>query len=288
MKWQESQAKLVVDYIGLTVGSVLVALALAYFLVPHRIAAGGISGLATVIHYVFGFPVGITMLAINVPLFLISLKQLGLSFGVRSLYGTVVLSLFTDLFAAKAYVATRDPLLAAIYGGILSGVGLGVVFRSGGTTGGTDLAARVLQKYFHTSVGRLLLGVDGVVIGLAGIVFGIELALYALASLFISSRVIDVVQEGVGYVKAALIISDRYEEIAAAIMQELERGVTRLEGCGGYTGKRRETILCVLARSEVSRLKELVARIDPSSFMVVADVQEALGEGFKEFLGRGR
>lgn len=264
------------------------ALALAYFLVPHRIAAGGVSGLATVIHYVFGFPVGITMLAINVPLFLISLKQLGISFGVRSLYGTVVLSLFTDLFAAKAYVATRDPLLAAIYGGILSGVGLGIVFRSGGTTGGTDLAARVLQKYFRTSVGRLLLGVDGVVIGLAGIVFGIELALYALASLFISSRVIDVVQEGVGYVKAALIISDRHEEIAAAIMQELERGVTRLEGRGGYTGKRREAILCVLARSEVSRLKELVARIDPSSFMVVADVQEALGEGFKEFSDRER
>lgn len=252
---------------------------------PHRIAAGGVSGMATVIYYVFGFPVGLTILALNIPLFALAIYRLGLRFGVRSFAGTVSLSLLTDLLQNRVNIPTAEPLLAAIYGGLLTGVGLGIVFRSGGTTGGTDLAAQLLRRRSGASVGQMLLVVDGIVIGLAGLVFGIELALYALISLFVSSRMIDSLQEGVGYAKVAFIISSRPQEIANGILYHLNRGATALEGEGLYTAQRRRIIFCVVNRAEVSRLKSLVNKIDPQAFMIVANVHEALGEGFKEWRG---
>ncbi|KNZ70129.1 hypothetical protein Tfer_1271 [Thermincola ferriacetica] len=275
-------AKVVRDYIGITVGVVIMALGLDMFLVPNKIAAGGVSGIATLLYYLFRVPVGMAMLLINVPLFLTAIKTLGFGFGVRSLYGTIALSVAVDLLAPYVPVPTHQPLLASIYGGIAVGIGLGLVFRYKATTGGTDLAAAIVNKYLvWASVGLILFGIDAMVIIAAGYVFNAELALYALLTVFLTARVIDVVQEGFGSAKAALIISDNAEEIGQAILEKLDRGATALHGTGFYTGTDKKVILSVVTRAEISGLKELVHQIDPRAFVILTDVHEVLGEGFK-------
>ncbi|GAB4264567.1 MAG: YitT family protein [Thermincola ferriacetica] len=258
------------------------ALGLDMFLVPNKIAAGGVSGIATLLYYLFRVPVGMAMLLINVPLFLTAIKTLGFGFGVRSLYGTIALSVAVDLLAPYVPVPTHQPLLASIYGGIAVGIGLGLVFRYKATTGGTDLAAAIVNKYLvWASVGLILFGIDAMVIIAAGYVFNAELALYALLTVFLTARVIDVVQEGFGSAKAALIISDNAEEIGQAILEKLDRGATALHGTGFYTGTDKKVILSVVTRAEISSLKELVHQIDPRAFVILTDVHEVLGEGFK-------
>jgi len=252
------------------------------FLVPNKIAAGGVSGIATIVYYAARFPVGLTMLIINVPLFLIGIRKLGVGFGIRSLFGTVTISLAVDLLAPVLPVPTREPLLASIYGGIVTGIGIGIVFRNRGTTGGTDLAAAIVNNYMKMSVGVVLFMIDAAVIAAAGITFkSAELALYALLTIFLTSRVIDMVQEGFGYAKAALIISDRPREISEAILSQMDRGVTTLKGKGMYTGTDRDVVFSVVTRAEISILKKLVHSIDPKAFVILTDVHEVLGEGFK-------
>lgn len=270
-----------VDYLGIILGAAVLASGISVFQVPNRIAAGGVSGAATIIHYLFQLPVGMVILMMNIPLFLLSLKELGLAFGVRSFFGTVCLGFFVDFFSARLTPLTSDLLLSSIYGGVLVGIGMGVVFRFKGTTGGTDLAARLINKYIKVSLGQSLLAIDFLVIAAAGVFFNAELAMYALLSLFVSTQVIDLVQEGVSFAKTAMIISPQVEEISRAILNELDRGATALKGRGMYTGLDRDVIMCVVTRAEVTRLKELVYQIDPKAFLVFNDVREVIGEGFR-------
>lgn len=273
------------EYLLILIGVLLTAAGLDMFLVPNRIAAGGVSGIATIVYYTAHVPVGITMLAINIPLFFMGIRRLGMSFGVRSLFGTIIISLGVDLMAPFLPVPTRDPLLASIYGGIVVGIGIGTVFRNRGTTGGTDLAAAIVNNYARVSVGVALFIIDASVIVAAGIAFGsAELALYALLTIFLTARVIDIVQEGFGYAKAALIISQKNREVADAILSRMDRGVTSLQGKGMYTGQGRDVLLSVVTRAEISTLKELVHTIDPDAFVILTDVHEVLGEGFKKRL----
>lgn len=277
-KWMRRHPAL--DYAVVLLGSLLVALSLNWFLVPNRIAAGGVSGFATVIHHLFGLPVGAVMLSLNVPLFVWSLLVLGSRFGVKTLLGAVATSIFADLTAGVVDPLTQDPFLAAIYGGILSGVGIGITFRAGGSTGGTDIAAQLLHHYLRRGLGRMLLAADGLVILFAGLAFNAELALYAFLAVFVSSRVIDVIQEGGTYAKAAFIVSERYREIAREVLYGMERGVTELKGQGMFTGASRPVLFVIVTRPEIARLRQIVAAIDPRAFMVVTDVSEVLGEGF--------
>jgi uncharacterized membrane-anchored protein YitT (DUF2179 family) len=202
-------------------------------------------------------------------------------FGARTLFGTVTLSIFVDLFNRWAVPITEDLVLAAVYGGIISGIGLGIAFRFGGSTGGTDMAAQLVARFFPTSVGQALLLVDGAVILLAGAVFGWELAMYALIAVFVSTKTIDFVQEGQSYAKACLIISDHPEAIGEAIMEKLERGVTSLQGKGMYTKQGKEVLLVIVSRLEIASIKRIVAEIDPRAFVIIHDVHEVLGEGFR-------
>ncbi|NLY56333.1 MAG: YitT family protein [Firmicutes bacterium] len=268
------------DYFLITVGALLTALALDLFLVPGKIAAGGVSGLATVFYHLFGFHVGVTMLVINVPLFIAGWRMIGRTFVVRTFYGAVMLSVLTDALAFLPAL-TSDSLLAALWGGILSGIGIGMTLKWGGSTGGTDLAALLLQRFFRISVGQTLLVIDFAIITFAGIVFGAELALYALITLFITTRVIDLVQEGMVYAKAAYIISDHAEEISQAVLDKMARGVTSFKATGMWTKTEREVLFIIVARSEIATLKQIVSRIDPRAFMVIHDAHEVLGEGFK-------
>ena len=276
--------KVLIEYFSILIGALLIAVGLDMFLVPNKIAAGGVSGIATIVYHVAGIPLGIVMLAINIPLFIIGIKLLGLGMGIRSLFGTITLSILVDFMAAlRLPVPTHNPILASIYGGIIVGVGLGIVFRNKGTTGGTDLAVAIINNYIKLSVGVVLFIVDASVIVAAGLVFeSAELALYALFTVFLTARVIDIVQEGFGNTRAALIISTKSDEVAAAIMKKLDRGVTSLMGKGMYTGNERDVILSVVTRPEISILKDLVYEIDPKAFVIMTEVHEVLGEGFKK------
>lgn len=269
------------DYLGIVLGTVITAVALNMFLIPNKVAAGGISGLATVLHHTFGLPVGMTMLAFDIPMLLLSVKILGTRFGMNTLLGAGILAASIDLSAPFVPVLTQDLLLNSLYGGILAGVGMGIVFKFKGTTAGTDLAAAIIHKLTKISIGQALLGVDFFVIATAGLVFGsAELSLYGLISLFVTTQIIDLVQEGSSNAKAFFIMSQSPEKVSEAIMTELGRGVTYLAGRGAYTHAKREVVFCVVNTREVSAVKDLVYRIDCQAFVIVTDAHEVLGEGF--------
>lgn len=276
-----SLRKIIVDVIWVTIGTLLVTLSLDLFLAPNKIAPGGVSGLAIVLQHIFGWPVGAVTLMINIPLFLLSIKVLGSAFGAKTLYSTVLLGVSIDALAFLKPL-THDAMLAAVYGGILMGIGLGIVIKYGATTGGTDMAAMTIHKYIpYLTVGRILLIIDFIIITLAGIEFSPELALYALATEFISIKVIDIIQEGSDYERVAIIISDKHEDISKAILTDMERGVTELKGRGAYSGNDKNVLLCVVSRGEVTTLRNLVKRIDKNAFMILSTAHEVLGEGFR-------
>lgn len=268
-------------YLGMTIGIAIVAIGINMFFVPNKIAAGGITGLATVLHYLSGLSVGSLMLIFNVPLFIIGIKILGAKYGVKTLYGAIALAVLVDVFAPYTPTLTHDILLNSIYGGLLVGVGMGLVFRFRGNTAGTALAAAILHKIFNITVGQSLLILDFFVVAFAGIVFkSPELALYAIIAIFVTAKIIDLVQEGPNNSKAFFIMAAEPELLAEGILKEVDRGVTFLQGKGGYTGQDRELLLCVVETSEVTQLKELIYQHDPQAFIIVTDAQEVLGEGF--------
>ena len=273
------------DYAGIFAGVAITALALDWFLIPNMIAAGGASGLATVIYHLTNLPVGLLMILINIPLFLASVRTFGGHFGARTIYGTALLSILIDLFViALPGPLTKDPLLAALYGGVLSGIGIGLTFRFNGTTGGTDIAARLLKKFTGLSIGRALLFIDMAIIILAGIVFRQpDLSLYALITVFVTSRAIDLILEGEDYARAAFIITSEADNIIQNVFAVLGRGITTIEGRGAYTGTDRQVLLCVVSRAEQSRLRTIVESTDPQAFVIITSVREVLGEGFMEF-----
>jgi uncharacterized membrane-anchored protein YitT (DUF2179 family) len=279
------------DYFWMTVGILLTAFALDSFLIPNRLAAGGLSGLATVIHYEglkFGLtlPVGLQMLAMNVVLLVIGLRARGWRYGAKTIYGTVALSLAIDALAPFApHLAAHDPLLAVLYGGALIGLGLGLVFKAGGNTGGTDLIAQLLTPHISLGIGQLMVAADALVMAVAAWEFGPTLALYGFVAVFITGAVVDIVQEGVSVEKAAYIITEKSEEVAALILNELGRGATGLMGRGLYTDTPREVILTVVSRREIDKLKDLVQSVDPTAFLIISDVHEVMGEGFKRMHG---
>ncbi|MDK2991101.1 MAG: hypothetical protein PWP48_334 [Clostridiales bacterium] len=267
------------DYLGIILGTLIVALSFNLFFVPNKIAPGGVGGIATVLYYLFKFPVGTTMLILNIPLFLAGVKVHGAGFGFKTLIATVLLSFFID--AIKLQPLTHNEILAAVYGGIIMGIGLGIVFRSDATTGGTDLAAKIVHKFMpYITMGWLLFMIDTAVVTFAGAVFGPEQALYAIIALFISSYVIDLIQEGLGSAKAFIVVSDKADEISKVILHDIDRGVTLLEGRGAYTQRKKDVILCVVSRTEVIRLKEIITAIDNKAFLIITDAREVHGEGF--------
>ncbi|MBL0389163.1 YitT family protein [Tumebacillus sp. ITR2] len=273
---------LFLDFLYITVGSLLIALAVTWVFVPNKTVTGGVTGISILLYYMFGWKVSVTSLLINIPLFWAGYRFLGgREFALKTLYGILALTIWLQVLEPlKDHPLTTDTLLASIYGGLLLGAGLGIVFRGRATTGGTDLAARLVQKYTGITAGTLLLVIDGSIVTAAGVIFGIERVLYALISLFITSKTIDLVQQGVAVGKVSYIITDHEEAVRQAILFNLVRGCTKLPSTGGFTGEQRPMLMTVVSRSEVSRLKELVRQIDPRAFVIVSDVQEVLGEGF--------
>lgn len=280
--------KSLISYILLTLGTFFIAAGLLMFLEPNTIAPGGVTGLAIVIKKLTGVEIFLTNILINVPLFIAGVYVLGRAFGVKTAYGTAALSLFLWLFTIgeASYMATDDILLAAIFGGILVGVGIGLVFRGGGTTGGTDLGGAILNKLIPgLSIAKMMMILDLFVIAAAGIVDQkLETSLYSMISLYVLVKVADFIVEGLDYSKSFHIVTDRPEEISRVIIDKLGRGVTSLYGKGMYTGKDKQVLLVVVNRAQVSKLKELVMEIDPRAFIMVSTAHEVLGEGFREIV----
>ncbi|RJX36961.1 YitT family protein [Paenibacillus pinisoli] len=280
VKRRNPQAQMVWNIFQLLLGAMIVALSFNMFLVPNGIASGGVSGISILVQKLTGIIPALTQWAINIPLFITGLLLLGRKFGAKTLLGTLLLPLFV-LLTASVPAPTDNPILAAIYGGIGVGLGLGLVFRGGGSTGGLDLAAQLLHRYTGLPYSLAVVCFDGCVIIAAGFIFSPETSLYALIGLFVTSKTIDFVQNGLQLSKVAFIISDHTEEVAKAILDDLDRGLTRLDGHGGYTGAGRTVLMVVVGQNEVPKLKQLVRDIDSGAFVIISNTAEVLGQGFK-------
>jgi uncharacterized membrane-anchored protein YitT (DUF2179 family) len=269
-------------------GSAVYAFGLQYFLLPNSLMEGGVTGIGVLLNYAAGWPLSITTLLLNIPLFLLGWKALGKSQMLYTIVGTVSLSLFLALFEYLTrqgwivpFESTSDTMLVALYAGATLGTGLGIVFRFGGTTGGIDIIARILSRRGF-SMGQIILVFDAVIIGVSMLYISLEKVLYTLVVVFIASKIIDFIQDGAYSAKAFSIFSDHSAAIANQITIELERGVTLMPAKGAFSGQNKEIVYCVVGRHETRRLKSIVRNIDPRAFIVIADVHDVLGEGFKE------
>ncbi len=273
--------KLIKRLIGITFGSIIQALGIVLFLSPNKIAPGGFSGLSIIIFHLTGFPVGLMYFILNLPLFIIAGKKWGFNFIGLTLFGVITSSFFIDFFSIYFSSLTSNPLLAAIYGGVLVGVGVGIVFKNWGSTGGTDLLGQIIYSFTGLSFGTSMFILDTTIVLIAGIVFkALEYSLYGMLSLFISSKVVDAVQEGFLSAKTVFLISDSVDKIKLRIMDELERGVTEVTVTGAYTGVEKKALICVIHQREISKLKEIIHEEDPKAFVVIGDAREVIGEGF--------
>ncbi|WP_090743356.1 YitT family protein [Mesobacillus persicus] len=269
------------EYINTLIGAAFVALAFNLFLLPNQIASGGVSGISIILANVLGWEPAFVQWAFNIPLFIAGVMLLGgRQYGLKTLVGTAFLP-FVVYLTNDLEPWTTDPLLAALFGGIGAGLGLGIVFRGKGSTGGTDLAAQIFNKYTGFSLGTSIAAIDGIIVLAAAAIFDIERGLYALIGLYVTSKTIDLVQVGLGRSKMTLVITSKQEEVREAILNKIDRGMTKLTAYGGYTDQERPILMCVVDQTEFTKLKQVVKTIDPSAFVIVTDASEVLGEGFK-------
>jgi uncharacterized membrane-anchored protein YitT (DUF2179 family) len=282
MPEQFNYLKIFRDYLIISVGALFFAVGLALFAEPFHIAPGGVSGLAIIINYLCGLPLGLTIIIINIPLFIAGFFKLGRSFVVSSLYAMLLSSVLVDLLA-QIPPFVEEPLLAALYGGLFIGAGMGFIFIHGASTGGSDIIVRLLRLRFASlRLGRIMFITDLFVIALAALVFGdLNRALYAIITVYVNSIVIDGIIYGLEFSKVAYIISQKSEQISQRIQVELERGVTLFFGEGGYSHQPAKIIMCALKRQQIIKFYAIVHETDPEAFVIVANAHEVVGYGFK-------
>ncbi len=273
------------NYTLILIGTLLVSLGYVYFITPYKIIPGGIYGISIVLHHTFGLPVGLTALAFNIPLTIIGTRVLGPRFGTKTVVGFVLTSVFVDVlsyFSEFKPLVDSDPLLSSIFGGALVGAGVGLIFKSKATSGGSDVIAMIIARYTRLPLGQLMMGVDSVIVLVGFIAFGDwRIPLYSWITIFVMGKVIDAVLSGISYEKTIFIVSDQYEAIRDKIINDLNRGGTFLHGEGMYNGSNKKVIFTVVNRRELAMLEEFIEKIDPKAFLTVMDANEILGQGFK-------
>ncbi len=280
----QNQRSKVANGILIVVGCALIGLAFSLFLIPHHFVPGGVSGISIIINYFARLPVGLLIIVLNIPIFLLGLKTMGKKYVLNSLIGMVLSSLMIDFFSVilKIKPATDNPILAAIYGGVLLGVGLGFVFRGRASTGGSDIIGMILSKYTGMSLGFGIMIADFVIISASGVAFhNLESPLYGYIVLFLSTKVIDMVLEGWNFTKLVIITSTRTDEIANFILHKLDRSGTALRSRSLYLNREGEIILTVIHRKQLQELRDFVRDIDPEAFVIINDTYDVLGKGFK-------
>lgn len=276
-KWE--LLKKLAKYLGIALGAIVSAYSVQGFIVQSGLGGGGIGGIALLLFYTFGFPIGTVNFLLNVPLFILGWKEVNRAFIVKTFWGIIVYSLALNYFKGVQPLELNDIFLGALYGGVLSGVGSGFVFRLGGSLGGTDIIAKVIQRRFGLAMGTTLLSFNALVITALWAILGPKIALYTLVSMFASSKTIDVISSGIP-AKSVTIISSESERIIQRILKELGRGVTFLHGQGGYSSAEKDVIICVVSISELVHLKRIVREEDPQSFIIVQNASEVVGRGF--------
>lgn len=270
---------LVLEYGLVLLGAFFIASGFNLFLLPNDIASGGVAGISTILRALFNWQPSIVQWSINIPLFIIGTIILGKKFGLKTFVGTIMMPFFVSL-TSQWQPATPDPLLGAIFGGMACGLGIGIVFRGKGSTGGIDLAAQILHKFVPLPFGICIALFDGIIVLAATFVFSVEQGLYALVGLFVTSRTIDLVQVGLNTSKSIMVITDFVEEVRGVLLNEVDRGLTVWQAEGGYTKEKRKMVMCVVNQSEFSKTTQLIKRIDPNAFIVVMNASEVIGEGF--------
>lgn len=287
--------KWITDYLFIIAGSFILAASFVFFITPHKIVPGGVYGISIVVHYltegVFpfwpdGIPVGLFALLIDIPLIITGIKVLGPKFGVKTITGSVLTAVFTDLITYMRPVGNaplvEDILLSCVFAGVLAGFGLGLIFKSRATSGGSDIIAMIIGKYTHIPLGRLMIYVDSFIVLFGLVAFGDwAIPLYSWIVIYITGRVIDLTIEGTEYNKALMIVSKAHEDIKDKLLLDLDRGGTYLSGTGMYTGDDKRIIYTVVSRREMAILREFISNIDPDAFITVMDTREILGEGFQ-------
>ncbi|MFA7123780.1 MAG: YitT family protein [Candidatus Delongbacteria bacterium] len=275
------------DIIMVFLGSLVMASGYVFFIVPYKIIPGGVYGIAIILHHTFGLPTGTSGLVMNIPLLIWGVKELGPRFGWRTIMGMTATSLLIDLitvFWGNGALIENDLLLSSLYGGVLIGAGLALIFMAKGTTGGSDIVAQILYKRSKMPMGQLLILIDTAVVILGVIMFkDIKLALYAIITIYVTGQVIDTMTTGMNHRKGAFIVSEKYNEIADYILKKLRRGATFFHSAGIYKNDEKEVIFTALSRRELVALQENIKKIDPNAFMTVIDIRDVRGEGFKSF-----
>ena len=275
--------KYALEYIFIIIGAFLMAVSTALFLLPNQLSTGGISGISTILYYSCNYPVGLTMLLINVPLFVIAMVKVNKRLFFKSILGTVLLSVFIDLLENLSPI-TNDRFLACIYGGIIMGIGTAIILKAGASTGGTDLLSYVIRAYnnkFKSS--RVIIIADTIIIFFNIILFReIEIGLYSVIAIYLMGKMIDIIFEGIYFTKIMFIISEKYEEISKEIGILVKRGSTGIYSKGMYSGKQNVMLFCVASRKEVAEIKQIIKQIDKNAFIVTTDAIETLGKGFSE------
>ncbi len=271
-----------VEIVYIIIGCAIMGVATSLFLLPNKLSTGGFSGIATIGYYLLNFPLGTTILALNIPLFIIAFFKIGKELFVKSIIGTVLLSQTINLFE-KVAPLTQDRALACIYGGIFVGIGMAIVLKGNGSTGGTDLLTYVIRTYKpHFKSSSLIVIIDVIIVMLNVIFFReIEIGLYSAIAIYIMGKMIDIVFEGINFTKMVFIVSNKYKEISNKISQGYGRGSTAIYAKGMYTREKKMMLLCVVSRNEVAKIKEVALNIDPKSFIIIANARETWGKGFK-------
>lgn len=268
-------------YLVLIIGSLIYSAGLEIFLVPNNIIDGGVVGISIMASYLTGIPFGVYMLVLNLPFLYLGYKQIGKTFAISTIISIIALSIFSEFLEPVPQI-TQDYFLAAIFGGIIAGAGVGLVIRQGGSLDGTEITAIILDRKTSFSVGEVVMFFNLFILGAAGFVFGWDKAMYSLVAYFIISKMIDVVLKGLDESYAVMIVSDEYEEIADALMHRLGRGVTYLHGQGAYTGDDKQVLYCVVTRLEVVKLKEIALEKDEIAFVTINPVHDIVGGRFKK------
>lgn len=274
--------KYVIEVIEILLGTAIMAGATSFFLLPNQLSSGGISGIATILYYLFNLPMGTTILVLNIPLFVIAFLKLGKSFVFKSILGTTTFSLFIDIFD-KLSAATSDRFLACIYGGIAMGLGTALVLKANASTGGSDLISYIIREYNSKyRTGTLISIIDIAIVTLNVFFFReIEIGLYSAISIYLMGKIIDIIFEGIYFTKLIFIITDKSEEISREIGNTIKRGVTGLYGKGMYTSKDKLILMCAAARGDVTRVRQTALKIDPKAFIIITNSREVFGKGFK-------
>ena len=272
----------IVKYALVVLGSALFAAGFQFFLYPNSIIVGGVSGIAMIINYLIGLPVGIMTIVLNIPLFIIAWKHFGGKFIISSLVGMLLSSLLVDLLATLNYSPTGDMLLACIIGGAIKGFGLGIIYYAGATTGGTDIIAKFVRLRFpYINFGTIVLLTDAVIIIAFALIFDrVEAAMYAVIAMFVVSKVIDLVLYGIDNSSVCYIISENSEQLIKDITDKLHRGVTILSGEGAYSHKDKQVLLCVIKRTQIADIRKIIKNIDENAFFIVSDAKNVFGKGF--------